>query len=510
VPSQHLEIERKFDVPASFTLPLLTGLPGVAGVTGPEERLLEAVYHDTPDLRLARARVTLRRRTGGPDEGWHVKLPAADGARWELHSPLGRATRTPPRAVQAPVRGLVRTARLAPVARLQTRRQVTSLCDAAGRVLVELADDVVTATAMAAAPGEPATVVTWREVEAELVDGDQELLAAVGERLMEGGAHPSASASKLSRVLAFRLSAIAGNGAGPVAGKGSRKTAGAVVITALREQVEALQQADLLVRSDQPDGVHQLRVACRRLRSILAAFRTVLDRAQTDPVREELRWLGQEVSHVRDGEVALGHLRELVRRQPVELVLGPVAARLQQAEIQNAEAGRTAALRALGDDRYLRMVDGLVGLLRTPPLTADADEPAARVLARAVDRAGKRLLGSIEATRPDPAGTALHEVRKAAKGARYTAEVAVPVLGKRAEKATKKMKQVQELLGDRQDTVVTREFCRTIGLAASAAGENAWTYGRLHGLEEARAATASAAFWALEHSLARTVHRAAR
>src|SRR3954452_15918551 len=88
VPNQHLEIERKFDVPPSFDLPDLGTLPGVTRVTGPEERLLEAVYHDTADLRLARPRITLRRRTGGPDEGWHVKLPAADGARRELHSPL--------------------------------------------------------------------------------------------------------------------------------------------------------------------------------------------------------------------------------------------------------------------------------------------------------------------------------------------------------------------------------------------------------------------------------------
>src|SRR5436309_14282515 len=61
VPTQHLEIERKFDVPPSFVLPDLAGTPGVVGVSGPEQRELEAVYYDTPDLRLARARVTMRR-----------------------------------------------------------------------------------------------------------------------------------------------------------------------------------------------------------------------------------------------------------------------------------------------------------------------------------------------------------------------------------------------------------------------------------------------------------------
>src|SRR3954471_2518416 len=111
----HLEIERKFDVDPGFALPGLTDVDGVARVEAPEERRLEAVYHDSADLRLARAAVTMRRRTGGPDAGWHVKLPEAAGARRELHSPLGRAGRTPPKAVQAPVLGIVRSAPVGPV-----------------------------------------------------------------------------------------------------------------------------------------------------------------------------------------------------------------------------------------------------------------------------------------------------------------------------------------------------------------------------------------------------------
>jgi hypothetical protein len=67
------------------------------------------------------------------------------------------------------------------------------------------------------------------------------------------------------------------------------------------------------------------------------------------------------------------------------------------------------------------------------------------------------------------------------------------------------MKNLQEVLGERQDTVVTREVCRRIGLAAAAAGENAWTYGRLHGLEEARAERAEAEFRRLEPALAAAV-----
>lgn len=221
MPAVHVEVERKFDVPTDFVLPDLAGVDGVAGVDAPEERQLEAVYHDTPDLRLARARVTMRRRTGGPDAGWHVKLPETAGARRELHSPLGRAGRTPPKTVQEPVTGIVRGAPVGPVASLQTRRLVTLLRADDGRVLAEVADDTVTGTAFAATPDEPATVQVWRELEVELVDGDEAVLAAVAERLVAAGASPSPSPSKLARVLTDRLAAVDG---GPALPKPTKKT----------------------------------------------------------------------------------------------------------------------------------------------------------------------------------------------------------------------------------------------------------------------------------------------
>ncbi|WP_324275185.1 CYTH domain-containing protein [Blastococcus brunescens] len=177
--SGHLEIETKYDVDEVFELPALTGLDGVAGVDPPVEHELEAVYHDTADLRLLRARVTLRRRTGGSDAGWHLKLPAGT-ARRELHAPLGRSVKNPPKVLGAPVVGLLRGAPTAPVATLRTRRVVTALRDAEGRLLAEVADDRVTATVPAAGPDRPDEAHTWREVEVELGDGTVELGAAVG------------------------------------------------------------------------------------------------------------------------------------------------------------------------------------------------------------------------------------------------------------------------------------------------------------------------------------------
>ena len=496
---EHLEIERKFDVDPSFVVPDLSGVAGVASVDEPAEHELAAVYHDTADLRLARARVTLRRRSGGTDAGWHLKLPAGS-ARRELHQPLGRATRTPPRTLLEPVAGILRGAPTGAVASLRTRRVVTQLRGEDGRVLAEVADDSVSAEVPASGPGEPAEVHAWREVEVELVDGGEELLLPVEAALLAAGARPAAAASKLGRVLASRLPA-----ANP---PGRKATAGAVVLAAVGDQVRALQQADVLVRTEQPDGVHDLRVACRRLRSILAAFRPVLAREATDPLRDELAWLGRELSAVRDGEVALASLRRLVGEQPEELVLGPVAARLQQTALKEAHEGGQRARTVLSEARYLRLLDDLFALLDQPPWAELAGERARSVLRDAVRRGGRRLRRRIEAARDVPdadRGAALHEVRKAAKRLRYTTEVAAPVLGRRAGRLVACMERVQDVLGERQDTDVAREYCRRVGLAAAAAGENAWTYGRLHGLEEARAERAAAAFWAMEREVRRVL-----
>jgi CHAD domain-containing protein len=273
--------------------------------------------------------------------------------------------------------------------------------------------------------------------------------------------------------------------------------------------VQALQDADLLVRTDQPDGVHDLRVAGRRLRSILAAYRPVFQRERTEPLRDELQWVGTELSAARDGQVALAHLRELAAAQPDELLVGPVIARLQQAEIKDAEAGRRAADRTLSSARYRQLLDDLHQLLDDPPFGDRVEDPAGPVLADAVRRSGKRLRRRIAAAQDDTASGSLHEVRKAAKRVRYTAEVAAPVLGSRAADLVDRMKDVQDVLGERQDTLITRDWCRRLGMAASAAGENGWTFGRLHALEEARAAAAEAEFRRLEPKLRKAVRRAA-
>jgi hypothetical protein len=214
-----IETERKYEAAADFALPDLSGLDGVAVITGPRTYRLRAVYFDTPDLSLAAARITLRRRTGGTDAGWHLKLPVGVDSRREVHAPLGRgADRVPARLAEL-VTGWSGGQPLHPIARLATTRRLRRLAAGDGRLLAEIADDLVSGSLPGPAPsGEagPGTaagprgpglpewreVSRWREVEVELGAGPRDLLDSAGDLLLRAGAVPSAAASKLSRLLA--------------------------------------------------------------------------------------------------------------------------------------------------------------------------------------------------------------------------------------------------------------------------------------------------------------------
>ena len=210
-----IETERKYDAAAGFALPDLTGLDGVAAVTGPQTYRLRAIYFDTTDFRLAAAKITLRRRTGGTDAGWHLKLPAGVDSRREVHAPLGRGAGSVPARLAELVAGWSGGQPLRPIARVATTRRLRRLAGRDAEVLAEVADDLVigslpapaAAGSGAAGPGGPGMpewreVSRWREIEIELVTGPRELLDPAGDLLRRAGAAPSAAASKLSRLLA--------------------------------------------------------------------------------------------------------------------------------------------------------------------------------------------------------------------------------------------------------------------------------------------------------------------
>lgn len=199
---EQTETERKYDVDAGFVVPDLAGSGGVDSMGPPDVQHLAATYYDTDDLRLIGSRITLRRRTGGDDAGWHIKLPVGGDTRRELHFPLDLPGHPVPEEIAARVARWSGGAPLRPVARLETRRTVHRLLDQAGQVLAELADDQVAGSRPdPAGPDNWRQQDAWREVEVELKSGTPEVLDAAAAGLAAAGARPSRSASKLARVL---------------------------------------------------------------------------------------------------------------------------------------------------------------------------------------------------------------------------------------------------------------------------------------------------------------------
>ncbi|MCX4509084.1 CYTH and CHAD domain-containing protein [Streptomyces sp. NBC_01619] len=548
------EIERKYEATTDTKVPDLTRVAGVTDVVAEGVTELDAVYYDTTDLRLAADSITLRRRTGGDDEGWHLKFPVSTGIRDEIQAPLGD---TLPRTLAGLVRSRVRDASLVPVVRLWSSRDVSHLVDDSGELLAELSVDSVRAERLT--PG--GRTAEWTEIEVELADdADPALLDAVGKRLRKAGISPSSSSSKLARALeettpeypAPGAAAAAaagkdgkrgkraatdgsvetadgparpGRDTGPDAEQGSSRyadafghpggerapkapeaakgvksrgarprseDAGAHVLAYLREQRDAIVALDPAVRRDLPDAVHQMRVATRRMRSAFKTFRKIIDRQVTDPLGDELKWLAGELGVARDQEVLAERLRGRIDDLPRPVILGPVRSRLRIWATAHRADARRRSVAVLDTKRYLALLDALDALLDEPPLLGAATAKPVDTLPKAVIKDYGRLAGRVGHALGLPAGhdrdLAMHEARKAAKRARYAAEAVTPALGKPAKKFAKRMKAVQTVLGDHQDSVVARDTLRDIGIQAHAAGETAFTWGLLFGHEEASAA----------------------
>jgi inorganic triphosphatase YgiF len=201
----HLETEQKYDADTEFVLPNLGSLPELGGrrIADPRRIYLSATYYDTEDLDLLKNKVTLRRRVGGDDEGWHLKLPVRKDTRQELHVPLDEvAEGSVPARLASQVEEITAGKHLHPVAILDTERTVVRVPGPPADAQVEVADDKVTATRFDQTDSDP---MIWREIEVEALSADPRaaaMLKAVGQALREAGARPSASGSKLSRVLA--------------------------------------------------------------------------------------------------------------------------------------------------------------------------------------------------------------------------------------------------------------------------------------------------------------------
>jgi CHAD domain-containing protein len=258
--------------------------------------------------------------------------------------------------------------------------------------------------------------------------------------------------------------------------------AGQVVLAYLRDQAAALDSLAPRVRRDEPDAVHQMRVATRRLRSTLRSFRRVIGPA--GHLDDELRWLAGVLGDARDAEVLADHLDAALATVPAEQLIGPVRARIKIHFAPVAARAREGVLEALDSERYASLRDEVAKLIAGRLRPAPASRPAGDVLPREVRRAYRATARRMDRARQAADGpgrdTALHQARKAAKRARYAGELAQPVFGRPAKRFTGRVKGVQSLLGDHHDAVIARERERGLGMEAHLSGENAFTYGLLY------------------------------
>ncbi|MFC9331730.1 CHAD domain-containing protein [Kitasatospora sp. NPDC057015] len=478
-------------------------LPQVAGVRAGGTERLDAVYFDTPDLRLLRRGVTLRRRTGGHDAGWHLKTPGDNGSRTESRLPLaaGAAGRPPPELLARTALD-ARGGSVAPVVHLRTRRDLTLLVDEGGDTLAELARDTVSARVLDGAPPSSGSAVApdsvdWVETEVELVDGDTDLLDAVEAEFHRLGLDRAARQSKLAHALAGRLPEGADAGGWTPAASGSAgspaksDSVGEALTGYLRVQATALRTLDPAVRLDEPDSVHRMRVHVRRLRSALAAHRRILDRAATDPLDHELRWFGKVLGRVRDNEVLADRLGAQARELPPEGHPAEVAARIRSWSGARYREAHRAAVRAMEGRRYFDLLDAVERLAERPPLKGRATRgraEARHMLDRQRRRTARRLDQALD-TAPGPRRDGrLHRARKAAKRARYAAESVSPFAGRPADRLRKRAKGIQQPLGAHQDGVMGERALAEIAAADPPDDGSAFGLGILYARQRADAA----------------------
>ena len=471
------EREVKLAASPSFKTPALDDIGNGIVAAGREPERLQTVYLDTDDLRLTRWAVSLRHRAG---EGWTLKLPADGSGDLLVRTELvfDGDVRSPPDAAVDLVRAYVRTGQLSPQVRLRTVRRGVDVRAGDGQLLANLVDDEV-------------SVLEGRRVGARFreleVEATEETPAGLIDRIVDllraNGAGAPDPVPKVVRALGER----APDDPEVAVGKLGRKaTAGDAVRRAIAASVVRLIRHDVVVRLDaDPEGVHQARVATRRLRSDLRTFAPLVAADWSRELREELGWLADALGRVRDGDVMLERLNRRLAELPepagrdAEPLLAALRGQRQQAFAD--------LLDVLASDRYLGLLDRCVEAAQEPPLVGEAELSAAEVLPALVKRPWRKLEQAVGELSDPPVDEDLHQVRIQAKRCRYAAEAVAPAIGKRAKTFAARVADLQEVLGDHNDAVVAEAWLREWGLGAESPAA-IFAAGELAGLERAAAA----------------------
>ncbi len=504
-----LEVEVKLAVDEHTGVPDLTQLTGVASILNTTEHNLSAIYYDTADLRLTREKITLRRRTGGSDDGWHMKLPAGSG-RKEIRLPINDPTHVPDELL-APVRAIVRHETLEPIAQVDNRRVESTLANEAGETIAEFCDDHVTAWSLL--PGGERT--SWREWEVELgeslagTEEGEHLIRQATSFLIASGARKSASPSKLASALGDTVN----NAPVPPhlqADEIDPSSPAAAVVSALRAQRDAIIAWEPRVRADEFDSVHQLRVATREMRSLLETFEGILDGEVLQPLEQQLKETAAVLGLARDAEVVEERFVELLDTDDTGMIDTTTATHVEHDMRADYDSAHAEIVAMLDSERFLDMLDDIDRLLANPPVMVgettaevegdqpseggDAEADSREILLEHLTDAFKKVTKRDKLVSKHYHDTELslherenyvHDVRKAVKKLRY-ATAAADAAGIETGRLAKAAKNLQMVLGEFQDAVTARDHILRLAEQARERGEDTLSYGILYQRELAR------------------------
>jgi CHAD domain-containing protein len=464
------ETELKFLVDPDFELPSLesTGA-GIFSVVELPSQALSAIYYDTDDLRLARSGLTLRHRSGEDGvQPWTLKLPVrgTDISRDEITYDAGPGD--PPAGATDLLTAFVRGRSLRPVTQIKTKRLRWSLIGPAGQDLGELVDDRVSVLSGAS------ITQRFREIEVESRGFDDEGLKKVAAGMRRAGASAPDQMPKALRALGERALAPPDWFVLPPSPDDPVSTAVKASIGAAAKRIIS---HDPAARIGDPEGVHQMRVAVRRLRSDLRMFAGILDPVWSQELSAELRWLGDLLGPARDADVLIERLRS-----DSEGLRDAIAPLFEEMERWRSAAAITLKA-GIGDSRYVALLDRLLHDLAEPGVLAEAAEACRSVMPRLVAETWRPFAHKARRINGESLDEELHAVRILAKRTRYAAEAAAQCLGpqsaREAVRFAKGAEEIQNILGDHQDAAIARRKLMDMAAVHLENGPLSFALGRL-------------------------------
>lgn len=496
----HVEVEWQFEAADLDLVENWLGeypsAPGLAIV--PEAtRELTDTYYDTEDWRFYRAGYVLRvRRDGESFEATMKALTPAEGAlrrRREISELLKGNTKTPKGArgpVGERVRRLAGARDLRPLFEVRTRRRTFALQrssaddgiveDASGNVrrrgaekeaaVGEVALDEAEISGGGRAPTSLSRIEVEVRSEAGLRDGVEEFVDGLQNAL---GLRPTETSKFRTGLSAAGLSPVVAPDLGSTEVEASMST-GEVAFAILRRHFVVMLAHEPGVRlGEDPEELHDMRVAIRRLRAALKLYADALPK-RAERFERDLRYIASALGKVRDLDV---HLERLAAGPPRNgEVLEEIVAALEERRVE----ARRRMLEALDSNRYERFVASFSGTLRrgrSPTSTRPILEAAPDLVRRRYKKARKAADGLIEESPPED----FHDLRKKGRRLRYALEPLQEIYGKPAEKIVKLLKAAQDDLGEHQDLVVAAELMEELGLAGDLPPRAVFSMGSMAG-----------------------------